>query len=516
MAPVRPASVTRPTQAPPDPLFCPRPVIERQIVDAIAARANLVLYGPARQGKTTLLARHLDEAGAIHIDCRPKLSRSQIYRFTLSSLGYSVMVSSKRKGKASATVKMSLFGAGLDASADAEAELVMESVNIDLKNASEVAHLIARMGQPLYLVLNNFQLLDEATREDLLFDLVCFTERSQVRFIVIGEWEGDDYLEEIAPASAGRLECVNVPMWSADELGVLFEKAQRHAAAGAPAPRLDQLLSMAAGDVALFRTMLGNARTRPPDDGAAGEQLVAARFARGMATRMKALLDQRDAYVGYESLTIAPAFTKNPRFDPDAPPAAGEPASSTINAATGQRFSDGRSVRLDEDGNPEFLECLAGSIVACQVELACFIVRQLHAAAQQGSSALAFDDLGRELLNMLDPAPLDIDPAKATRVFAQILEAQRRALVTPAMFAVNGRQLCIADRRFFLYLHRTSSEDLEDLLEESLPEKVPRPKRHSMLSRHMDKPEKRAYVDQALQRAKADLAGAADALAAPA
>src|SRR5580765_1316705 len=66
--------------------------IEKVIAASLAQNDNLVIYGPPRQGKTTLLTRQLTGGNAVFIECRPGFKRTQIYRVVLSSLGYAVLV----------------------------------------------------------------------------------------------------------------------------------------------------------------------------------------------------------------------------------------------------------------------------------------------------------------------------------------------------------------------------------------------------------------------------------------
>ena len=199
------------TADPKDWFYVSRPRIEQAVAGALAQGDNLVIYGPSHQGKTLLLSRQFAAADSIYIECRPDFKRTQIYRVALSSLGYAVLVEKTRRGKASTTVKLGLASVGAEASAEGELEQVMQSVTVDLKNPSEVAHLISRIKRLPWLVFNNFQLLDSATKRSLLFDLTFFAERPNIRIIIVGAWSSEDYLEEIEPALAGKLRYVLVP-----------------------------------------------------------------------------------------------------------------------------------------------------------------------------------------------------------------------------------------------------------------------------------------------------------------
>ncbi len=513
----------------PDPLFCPRPLVEKRIAAALKSGHNLVVYGPPRQGKTTLLNRCLGDARTVTIDCRPQLGRSQIYRVLLASLGYSVLVSSKRRGKVSTTVKVNAFGNEFGAGAEGESERVTQAVAVDLKNPSEVAYLVSRLGRSTPFVLNNFHLLDDKTQQSLLFDLVGFAERACVRFVIVGAWPNADHLEDIEPALSGKLKVVEVPLWSADELGALYALHRAQAAADASAPptvptsaaptappTLAEALALANGDVSLFRALLEMAAGPPAAGSATCQDIVVARYGRGMANSLRALLAQRDAALSYQAVSLTRAYTRNDDFDQaDTPPLA-QAKKTTTDVRTGRPFSDGASVRLDADGKPEYFEVLNGELATWQVDLIGFVVRQLHAAVQRGVDSLTLDELAAALRATLPPAPLDIDAAKLNAVWLQFFEAQRRALVVPPLLVPgsSGRELRIADRRLFLFLSSTTVDDLDDLLEECAPDKPPRPRRRSSLTPPLSKTEAEACVARAVQAAVA--ADAAEASPPPA
>ena len=164
-----------------------------------------------------------------------------------------------------------------------------------------------------------------------------------------------------------------------------------------------------------------------------------------------------------------------------------------------QPFSDGRSSRIDAAGRTELLEHRQAAIETIQIDLAGFALRQLHAAAQAGSDNFSLEGCSRELLKTLQPAPLEVDLSRLSRIYAQLLEAQRRAMIMPALFSLKGETLYSADRRFFLYLQQITEEDLEDLLELSKPDKAPQARRRSRISRRLSRDESDALIARAVE-----------------
>lgn len=493
-----------------DSFYVSRPRVEKVIADAWAQDKNLVIYGPSHQGKTMLLARHLSATNSIYIECRPDFKRTQIYRVALSSLGYAVMVEKKRRGKASTTVKFGIASTGVEASAEGELEQVMQSITVDLKNPSEVAHLISRIKHPPRLVLNNFQLLDNGTKKNLLFDMAFFAERRGIRTVIVGTWANEEYLEEIEPAVTGKFRYVLVPTWSDAELRAAAACWTAHSkASGAIAPHLDEFLELAAGDVSLFRTLvegsidnMESAPSQTTTSTAAStiQTKVLGRFQRGLATKLKAIFEQRDTYLTYFSLESASLFEINSKFKPI--PGANESAyvRTAINPDTKQPYSDGRAVLLDQSGNPQYLERRTGEVVTMNMDIVRFLLKMFHAAVQQGSNKIKLAILVHELADQLLPKPIAVDESRLKAVFARLGEVQRQALIVPHLLALDNASeiMEIVDRRFFLFLKSVSLEDLEELIDDALPRTAPKSRRHSHVSPMMTTEQKAAYIAQVM------------------
>lgn len=495
---------------PADPLVVARPSVEAPLADAFRQRENIVVYGPPRQGKTTFLARALPAEDPIYIECRPGFKRAQIYRVLLAALGYAIVVTKKRRGKATATVKLGLLGVGVEAGAEGEVEQEAQAVTVDLKNPSEVAHLIARIGRVPYLVLNNFQLLDGGTKRSLLFDLAFFAERSRVRFVIVGAWLNEDYIEEIEPALGGRLRYVPVPLWSDDELRAALDVwKQRFPALASPTTPVDALLALSDGDISLLRAMLDDAVLRASgkpassataDLIAATGALVASRFGRSLGPKLRDLLAERDAYIGYAIVNVTRAYEPNPRFSlPDDD--AGSPSRRTaINPETGRPYADGRVVQLDAAGEPQYEERLQGELGNARVGIVPFMLLQMHDAVAHGERRVLLDDLVRELLSQLRPPVAALNEVRLRSVFSNLVEIQRRALIVPPLLAVDtvAPAIEIADRRFELFLRSIAREDLEDLLDEAQPSTPPQPRRRHQVSDTLTEAETQALIARAV------------------
>jgi hypothetical protein len=490
-----------------DPFYVSRPRIEKAVSEALALGDNLVIYGPPHLGKTMLLNRELAATDAIHLGCRPGFKRTQIYRVALSSLGYAFLVEKKRRGKASTTVKFGLGGTGVKAGAEGEMEQVMHPVSVDLKNPSEVAHLISRIKQLPWLVLDNFQLLDNKTKKNLLFDLAFLSERPGLRVIISGAWSREDYLEEIEPAVTDKFKYVFIPPWSEAELrAAAAQWAARSKAFSAIKPLLDEIINLAEGDISLFRALVEASVDKvgaAPSSSASSsavlpiQEVVIGRFRRGLSTKLKPIFAQREIYVKYLSLQTTARIVMNPKFQPIRNATQGDYAQTTIDPATNQPYEDGRVVLLDSSGNPQYIRQDTSKIVDMQADIVRFLLRKFHGAVQQGAGRIKLTNLVQEFAEQL-ARPIALNESRLRAVFKSFDEVQRQALVVPSMLAVHGTDdaMEIVDRRLFLFLQSVSIEDLEDLLDNVQPRKTPNARRRNRLSPEMEEDQKNAYIAQ--------------------
>ncbi len=198
--------------------FVDRRNYNAELRERLERRESIVIFGPPRQGKTTLVARHLNSDNSIYVECQPGFKRTQIYRLILSNLGYAITLESKSRRKGSCNIDIGLFGNKFTGAAEGEMEKNWQQINIDLGNASEVAHLISRIPEVPCIIFNHFDLLDKNTQINLLFDLVFFIERSKLRFVIVGSWTNDDYLDVLESSISGKISRVMVDFWSPDEM----------------------------------------------------------------------------------------------------------------------------------------------------------------------------------------------------------------------------------------------------------------------------------------------------------
>lgn len=475
---------------------------ESAIRNHVARHHNVVLYGPARQGKTLLLSRCIPVQTSIYIECRPDFKRTHLYRLILSSLGYSISTEKKRSQKGSATIKFGLFGSKMGGEVDVEQEKTLQEINIDLKNPSEVAHLISRIPQTPYVILNGFHMLNAGTKENILFDLAFFTERSQMRYVIVGTWTAIDYLEAIEPAVTGKLSYLNIPYWSDAELRAVHRFWRERGAAPEASPEmLDQMILLAGGDISLFSALAALPRAASlADFGRQAEELAVGRSLRGLEARIGEFLRRKELALSYTEVQTTSTLEPNPDFKPIPGARKADYQRIAINPDTSRPYRTTREVAIDADGNPQYREVVSADLESSNDNIGEFLITELYMAARRERDEVAVRDLVASFKQARLARAVAVNDTRLKAVFLRIDEAQRHAMISPPLVAVDARKgsVRIADRRFYLALKGSAEDDFDELLAACRPETLPRPSRRARISDEVPDDEQERLKEEAL------------------
>lgn len=198
--------------------FFDRPQLTQRLKSALRSGNHVLLYGPPRQGKTAIYNNCLGDAKVCFVDGADEPKRKEIYRMLLSFLGCSIAVEEKRKKKYGLNVGVKLFSASVGGDGGGEVETVVKQVEIDIGNPSELAHLIAGIGMAPIVLINNFQCLEKGVQRSILQDMCFFHESSNIRFVLVGSWDDELYLERVCPQVSVCVDKVLFDYWPEAEL----------------------------------------------------------------------------------------------------------------------------------------------------------------------------------------------------------------------------------------------------------------------------------------------------------
>jgi hypothetical protein len=211
--------------------------IERDAVDerfkaALSDGNEVIVYGSSKQGKTSLILRHLHEELYVKVECSPQTQPIDIYKSILRQLGIRYVESETTEsggehgGKISAGFKIKIPFVG-DTGVDTELQdktshnksTTETFIEYNLSLAQDLSELLKAHKLEQYIVLENFHYLSLEVQESLAYDLRTFQDHHIV-FIVLGIWREANRLVQFNGDLLDRVTEVPVEPWESID----FEK----------------------------------------------------------------------------------------------------------------------------------------------------------------------------------------------------------------------------------------------------------------------------------------------------
>ncbi|MHB8545919.1 MAG: hypothetical protein ACYDAJ_04060 [Nitrosotalea sp.] len=215
--------------------------VERNQVDgffhtALELNKQIVVYGSSKQGKTSLIKKHLEPNSTIPIQCSPAMALIDIYSSILRQCNIPIQTDSSEEstrlveggGSLKAKVKIPLFlevegeGSGKGAT---ETKHVKEykSVEFNLGLAQDIAEILKSINFQKHVILDNFHYLPEEIQKAFAFDLRIFQDLD-IRFIILGIWRERNRLTQFNGDLQDRIVEVAVEPWDHGDLKSVIQK----------------------------------------------------------------------------------------------------------------------------------------------------------------------------------------------------------------------------------------------------------------------------------------------------
>ncbi len=217
--------------------------LEREDVDqrfnlALTSGNEVIVYGSSKQGKTSLILKHLNEDQYIKVECSPQTTPVDIYKSVLRQIGVTFIESETTDSSyehgakigASFRVKIPFIG-GTDASAElADSASNSNSktethVEYNLALAQDVSELLKANEFQRYVVLENFHYLTHEVQQTLAYDLRIFQDQHFI-FVVLGIWREANRLVQFNGDLLDRVTEVAVEPWEKGDFEKVIEKGQ--------------------------------------------------------------------------------------------------------------------------------------------------------------------------------------------------------------------------------------------------------------------------------------------------
>jgi hypothetical protein len=215
--------------------------VERNQVDgffqtALKLNKQIIIYGSSKQGKTSLIKRHLDPSHITMVECSPSTELIDVYSAILRQCGVQILTESSQEqtrtgevgGSFKAKVKIPFLveaEAGATGTGSSETTRTEEykTIEYNLRLAQDIAEILKSVKFSKYVILENFHYLPEEVQRRFAFDLRIFQDLD-IRFIVLGIWRERNRLTQFNGDLQDRIVEVAVEPWHKDDLYKVIEK----------------------------------------------------------------------------------------------------------------------------------------------------------------------------------------------------------------------------------------------------------------------------------------------------
>lgn len=208
--------------------------LEREKVDArfrsaLESGNEVIVYGSSKQGKTSLILKHLEESQYIKVECSPQTTPVDIYKSVLRQIGVTFLESKTdnsgtehgAKIGAGFRVKVPFFGdTGIDGSVDDKSSTGSSKtetyIEYNLELAQDVSEVLRAKDFRSFIVLENFHYLTHEVQQTLAYDLRIFQDQHFI-FVVLGIWREANRLVQFNGDLLDRVTEVAVEPWERDD-----------------------------------------------------------------------------------------------------------------------------------------------------------------------------------------------------------------------------------------------------------------------------------------------------------
>jgi len=218
--------------------------IERERVDSKFKEAlhdgnEVIVYGSSKQGKTSLILKHLKEEDYVKIECSPQTLPIDIYKSVLRQLKITFIESSTENRSSEEAAKISggfkikvpfIGDLGVDnelSGKDTSGLLTKHNyIEYNLTLAQDFSELLKLYKVDKYIILENFHYLSLEVQESLAYDLRVFQD-SHIIFIILGIWREANRLVQYNGDLLDRITEVPVEPWDRNDFNLVIEKGAK-------------------------------------------------------------------------------------------------------------------------------------------------------------------------------------------------------------------------------------------------------------------------------------------------
>jgi hypothetical protein len=210
--------------------------VDKLFIEALHDGNEVIVYGSSKQGKTSLILRHLKENDYVKVECSPQTQPIDIYKSILRQLDITYIESEvdqrsyEQGGKVKGGFKIKVpvigeVGAGAEVADNSKKgrDRTIAYVEYNLALAQDISELLKKNRVQKYLVLENFHYLAQDVQETLAYDLRVFQDQGII-FVVLGIWREANRLVQFNGDLLDRITEVPVEPWNHNDFKDVIEK----------------------------------------------------------------------------------------------------------------------------------------------------------------------------------------------------------------------------------------------------------------------------------------------------
>lgn len=215
--------------------YIERSKVDGLFLDGLSRNKHIIVYGASKQGKTSLVNKHLKEDDYVKVNCSTDTDVIDIYKSIIRQLGIEMLSSyddtSSMEGSVSGGLKMKFkipFMIECESSGEVKGGKSKEhvenykTVEYNLALAQDISELLKALKFKKRIVLENFHYLQDDVQRRLAVDLRIF-EDYNILFIILGIWRERNRLSQYNGDLVDRVIEIPVEPWESQDLKRIVE-----------------------------------------------------------------------------------------------------------------------------------------------------------------------------------------------------------------------------------------------------------------------------------------------------
>jgi hypothetical protein len=209
--------------------YVERPDVNDEFVQALKHPRHIIVYGSSKQGKSSLIGRHLKPDQYIVVGPGENTKVGDMYASIVRQekipvkevLEYGTRKKTMIKAQATLKMRIPIVGGegkiGGDTEAEDSTKYELTPVDFNLNHAQDVCELLRTINFSKSIVLENFHYLQESVQKTLSVDLRIFLDYG-IRFIILGIWRERNRLAQYNGDLVDRMKEIPVDPWETPDM----------------------------------------------------------------------------------------------------------------------------------------------------------------------------------------------------------------------------------------------------------------------------------------------------------